>query len=293
MKKNQFLLVGAALLIVGTAWAANKVFGNKGESSIQIEQVGSNLEVRKTEVKYITSYIGDYSKNVLLKATTNTKYNTGAEGSDGTSVVEARSAKDFFGAPIWTVAADGQDVSYVNEELIRIVRYGCCGDFTRSALYNVDDGQTPATYLDDDFFTISVPNGGLNDRYMAQIDDSQAPKDKNGKTYMGTIAYFDNHQKKGLVRFYVQLPQGWGAQIMDVNLVNTDPSSKNSLRDKKMDLWDSDGNKDAKSAFHGFAMTGSIYLENKKLDLKVPVSNDQIDTSGIQVSPDLEFEVVL
>lgn len=292
MKKNKFLLMGVALFVVGTAWAANQVFKNKGESSVEIRQQGQSLEILKTEVKYITDYVPDYSQQVLLKVTTNLKYNPDAEGREGTSVIEARSGKDFYATPIWTAADQGQEVVFVNNEMIRSVRYGCCGDFTRSILYNVVTGQSAATYLNDDFFTITVPNSQLNDRYMAQIDDPKAPADKNGKNYLGSIAYFDKTQKIAIVRFYVKLPSGWGAEITDVQLVNLDPNSKNTLGNKILELWDSDGNKDAKSAFKGFAMTAKIYFGNKQLDLQVPVNDDQIDEKGIKVSPEIDFDVV-
>lgn len=147
--------------------------------------------------------------------------------------------------------------------------------------------------MDEDFFTISVPNSSLGNRYMAQVEDLKAPKTKNGKDYVGSIAYLEDTREIAIARFYVKVPPGWGTQIAEVQLMSTaGPDSKNAFRGKELELWDSDGNKDAKSAFKGFAMSGVIDFENKRLTLRVPVAQDQIDEKNIKVSPGLEFEVV-
>lgn len=293
MKKNKFGLICGAVLLTATAWAANEIFNDKSEASIQIQRQDPGLQVETKEVKYITSYLGDYSKKILLKVTTNLKINTGLDGSEGASSIEARSENDFYATPLWTVSDQGQEVRYQNDGLIRSIRYGCCGDFTRSTLYNVETGQSPATYLDEDFYTISVPNSGLGNRYMAQVDDPSAPKTRNGKDYIGSIAYLEDSRKIAIARFYAKVTPGWGTQIAEVKLVNlAGPKSKNAFRDKELELWDSDGNKDAKSAFKGFAMTGTIDFDNKHLTLQVPVSGDQIDEAHIKVSSGLEFEVL-
>lgn len=293
MKKNKFGLIGAVLVMAGMAWAAGEIFNDKGEATLKVERQDAGLQVESKEVRYITSYIGDYSRKMLLKVTTTLKFNTGQEGGEGDSVIEGRSEKDFYATPVWTVTDKGQEVSYLNDYLIKSVRFGCCGDFIRSTLYDVETGKSPGTYLDEDFYTISVPNSSLGNRYMAQIDDPNAAKTKNGKDYVGSIAYLEDTRQIAIARFYVKVPPGWGTQIAEVKLLSTaGAGSKNAFRGKELELWDSDGNKDAKSAFKGFAMSGVIDLENKRLTLQVPVDQDQIDQQNIKVSPDVEFEVI-
>lgn len=293
MKKNKFGLICAAILVTASAWAANQVFNDKAEASIQIQEDSNGLQLETKEVRYLTGYLTDYSKKMLLKVTTTVSRNTGLEGGSGNSVIEARSQKDFYATPVWTVTDKGEFVTSENDELIVSRRYGCCGDFTRSTLYNVETGKSPGTYLDEDFYTISVPNSGLGNRYLAQIDDPNAPKLKNGKDYIGSIAYLNSADTVAIARFYAKVPAGWGAQITDAKIVNLAGSkSKNELRDKSLELWDSDGEKSAVNAFKNFAMTGAIDFENQHLTLQVPVQGDNIDQANIKVSPGLEFEVL-
>lgn len=294
MRMSKWGLICGALLIAGTAWAAGQMFSDKAESSIQIQEGGyGGLEIHKKEVKYLTGYLPDYLQKVLIKVTTDLKNNTAVDGVQAQSVIEARSQSDFFAAPIWTVTNDAQEVAYENDYLIKGVRYGCCGDSTRSTLYNVANGKSPATYLDEDFYTISVPNTQNGNRYMAQIDDPAAPRTRNGKDYIGSIAYFHDNDVLAIARFYAKVPASWGTQIGDVKLISTAGSkSKNAFRGKELELWDSDGNKDSHAAFNGFAMTGTIMFDVQTLTLFVPVSGDQIDDAGIKVSAGLEFEVI-
>lgn len=294
MKKNMFGLMSAALLLAGTAWAANQVFNDKAEAAVQVQEDANGLQVSLKEIRYITGYLGDYSKNILIKATVSTSRNTGTEGVAGSAQIEARSKNDFFATPIWTATDQGEYVNYENESLIVSRTYGCCGDYTRSTLYNVETGKSPGTYLDDDFYTITVPNSGLGNRYLAQVDDKSAPKtNKSGKNYIGSIAYMNDAQTVAIARFYATVPAGWGAQITDIKLVNLAGSkSKNELRDKELELWDSDGEKNATSAFKNFGIEGAIDFENEHLTLQVPVNGDQIDQKNIKASQGLEFEVL-
>jgi len=293
MKKNKFGLICAAILLAGTAWAANQVFNDKEESSLQIQESDTGLQVEMKEVRYITSYLGDYSKQVLIKVVSSISRNTGLDGSSGKSTIEARSQKDFYATPIWTASDNGEDVRYENDDLIVSKQYGCCGEFTRSKLYNVENGKSPGTYLDEDFYTITVPNSDVGRRYMAQISDPTAPKLRNGKNYIGSLAYLNNSQEVAVIRFYAQVPSGWGAQIAEVKLENLAGSkSKNEFRGKELELWDSDGEKSASVAFKNFALSGVIDFDDQHLTLQVPVKDDQIDEAQIKVSPGLEFEVI-
>lgn len=294
MKKSKFALVcGALLVAAGTAFAANEIFNDKGEASIKIQEQDAGLIIDTTEVHYITDYLPPYAKQILVKVTTSLQINTGLEGSVGSSTIEVRSQKDNFVTPLWTVNEASQSVAVENDQLLRSVRYGCCGEFVRSTLYNVENGNSPATYLNEDFYTISVPNSSLGRRYLAQVEDPSAPSMRNSKKYIGSVAYFNDNQELGKVRFYALVPSGWGTQISEVELQSLAGSkSKNSFRGNELELWDADGSKDAKSAFKDFALSGTIDFANKHLTLQVPVSGDKIDSSRIKVSSGLEFEVL-
>lgn len=137
MKKNKFGLTGVILVVAGTVWAAGEIFNDQSEATLKIERQDTGLQVQSKEVRYITNYLGDYSRQMLLKVITTLNFNTGQEGGEGDSVIEARSEKDFYATPVWTVTDQGQEVSYLNDYLIKSVRFGCCGDFIRSTLYNV------------------------------------------------------------------------------------------------------------------------------------------------------------
>lgn len=293
MKKNKFLVLLTGLLIAGAAGAVVAAYSDKGESSITLTESHGDMDIDTVETRYITAYLGQYSKNVLLKVQTSTQYNTGRDGSTTQSVIEARSQKDSFATVLWKNTDAGGRVNYLNEEFIESISFGCCGDFDRHVIYTVATGQSPATYLNDDFFTITVPNSGLTDRYLAQIEDKTAPSTRNGQNYIGTVAYFDSTGRLSKVRFYAKVPSGWGTEILDAKIENlAGAGSKNSVRDNKLELWDSDGNKDANQAYQGFGISGHIYFENNDLSFTVPVKGDQIDASNIKTSPGLEFEVV-
>src|SRR5690348_2868649 len=77
MMKNKWGLMSAFLFITATAWAANQVFTDKAPSSIKIENSQQGLGVETTEVKYITSFLPDYAKQLLIKVTTTIHFDTG------------------------------------------------------------------------------------------------------------------------------------------------------------------------------------------------------------------------
>lgn len=293
MKMNKVLFLLMSLLFASLALAAAAVYQDQGVSSIAITDQGTSLGVQTVEVSYIKSYLGEYSKEMLLKVQTTSKSDTGLDGIQSQSLIEARSKKDFFASVVWSATDAGSIVEYLNEEMIRSMSFGCCGEFDRSVVYNVETGNSPATYLDSDFFTISVPNSGLSNRYFAQIEDKTAPSIKNGEDYIGSIGYFDVSGRLSKVRFYAKLTPGWGATIYNLKMVNLAGSnSKNEIRDHEMELWDSDGVKVATQAYQGFGISGQISFDDKELNFTLPVTGDQINAAGIKVSPGLGYEFV-
>jgi len=293
-KKVSVFIAATAVAVVGIAWAANQAYQDSSSSSIKVTQEDQSLTIETTESKYLTPYLGGYSKDVLLKVNTKYTYNTAQEGGTAQTTIEARHQKDFFATVLWQAADQGNRVEYLNEDFIQSRKYACCGDFDRSALYNVTDGKSPATYLDNDFFTISVPNSpGVGMRYFAQIQDSSAPAKKGKANFIGSVAYFEATGVKSLIRFYAEVSPGWGAAIYDVKIVNLAGSkSKNEIQDHRLELWDSDGQKDAKVAFKDFGLTGEINFEAKNLKFTVKVNGDQVNAADVQATAGLEFEVL-
>jgi hypothetical protein len=296
MKLKKVGALFAASIAAGAciAWAAVKVYEDSSLSSLKLTQDDQSLTIETTETRYLTPYLGGFSKDVLLKVVTNFVYNTAQEGGTAKSTIEARHLKDFFASPLWTVKDEGNRVEYVNEDFIQSKKYGCCGDFDRSALYNVETGKSPATYLDNDLFTISVPNSpAIGNRYLAQIQDTAAPAKKGNADYIGSIAYFDASGVKSLIRFYAEVPAGWGTGIYEVKIINlAGAKSKNEIRDHSLELWDSDGQKDAKTAFKEFGLTGEINFDTKNHKFTVKVKDDAVTAADIETTPGLEFEVL-
>ncbi|WP_413288175.1 hypothetical protein [Bdellovibrio sp. HCB337] len=293
MKKNKFLVLLSGLLIAGVAGAIAATYSDKGESSISVTDTNGDVAVKMLETRYITQYLGQYGKQVLLKVQTSTEYWSDREGLASQSVIEARSQKDGFKNVLWKSTDEGAKADYVNEEFVATTKYGCCGDFDRHTLYNIETGVSPATYLNTDFYVISVPNSDLTYRYLAQIEDKTAPASKNGQDYIGAVGYFDSAGRITKVRFYTKVTPGWGTQIDSVKVLNlAGGSSKNALRGNELELWDSDGVKVAAQAYQGFGISGEIHFDNKDLKFTVAVKGDQIDASNVEVSPELAFEVV-
>lgn len=293
MKPNKIPLLVAGLLIVGMVWAMGEIYKDQATSSVQITNEGTFLSLETVEIHYIQSYLGEFSKKVLLKVQSTHKSSTNVDGQQSTTVIEARSEKDFFAKPLWTLTDNGNEVAYLNEEFIASETFGCCGDFDRSKIYHVETGNSPATFIDDDFFTISVPNSGLGNRYFAQIDDKPTPTDKGDQKYIGSLGYFDVTGKMSIVRFYAKVSPGWSTALSDIFLLNlAGKNSKNVLRDKDLELWDNEGETLAEQAFKGFGITGKIIFASKTLVFTVPIKGDKIDAAGVKVSSGLNFDLI-
>lgn len=291
--KISAFFLAVLIVLVSMAWTMDENYRDEGKSSIQITSEGNAFAIETVQIQYIRDYLGEFDKKILIKVQSVHRSKTNTESQQSHTLIEARSVKDFFATPLWTATDTGNEVAYLNEELIASQTFGCCGDFDRSKIYHIETGKNPATFIDGDFFTISVPNSEFGKRYFVNLDDKDAPSHKNGHNYIGSIGYFDIQGKMTKVRLYVKLSPGWSTTLSDLSLVNLGgKKSKNVLQGRDLELWDQEGASSSQGAFKNFALSGKIKFENKTLNFNIAVNGDQIEASGVKTSPGLVFEVI-
>lgn len=296
MKLNKSLVAVSFLALTGVAWAANKIYSEVSSAGIEISAENGGLTIVTTEVRYLKNYLYAWGSNpvpYLVKATIENSSNTNMEGIGGQVQVEVRSATNNFAKPVWTLTdEDANNVEATNETFVGTVQYGCCGASTQTRLYAVENGQLVANVYDT-LFTIEIPNSKLSERYVARVEDKDAPEEKNGKQYIGTLGYFESTGRISKARIYADVPAGWGANLDSITLTSTNGAkSKNKIvHENRMQLWDSDSVQDAKKGFSGFAVTGNVSIQ-QDYSFTIPVNGDAFEASQVKGAAGLEFEVL-
>jgi hypothetical protein len=282
------ILAIAFALSFSPAFAGETLFKDSGSSSVVVTQEQDAFRITKTETNYVE---GDLYSNapLIYKVIKTDTYRTGSEGSQGEIKVQAIGTKKKpFDTTLFSFTAAGHEFS-VSGDFIRISEYGCCAAPTVNRLFQADTGKSIEATHDDSLINVEVPNSGLPYRYLAISEDDKAPVKKGTMTLIGSISYFSKDKVISRARIYANLPAGWGASLSDVEAI---VEGRNELNANRLELWDSEKQKNASKAFTNFGVTGSIYYESKKESFTVRVIDDKISLQDSKGSADLSIDVV-
>lgn len=294
MKKLALVTAG---LVVGAsvAFAATELFRASGAAEYVVEAKNEHgNQITKTETRFFEQSL--YEGARLYKVIERSSFNTGLDGYDAKSVIEAfKTTNTMFDTKAWSLNIAGGDFKVLNDHLVQVSVSGCCDSPTLNHIINVEAGQVVVTALDSTATELSVPNSSLESRYIAEIQDSQAPAQKGTKVYIGSFGYFMKSKLKSVARIYANVPQGWGASFYDVTPVlrAKDEYRENSRYGMNtITLWNTDKSIDAATAFAGVGMKGKLSYADKNETFSVVVSSDRFSASKSKVSADLALDLV-
>lgn len=278
---NVPFFVAGTLSIAAVAVAAGALvtYSDQGTASLKVtKDPASGMETVETvETRYFD--LG-YPTDFLAKAVIKSRRISGAESMDDEIALEVRgNDKARFDKVIWTAKEAGSEVVFPGTGFVGIRQFGCCGAPDVTRLFNTQTGKKVEA-LASPLFEIEVPNSMLPNRFMGVALDSKAPVEFAGKSYIGTVSYFSNDRIISRARVYANLPSGWGAEITELKLEDTLPSSNMQIVSddgRKATLWKTDGVRDAAQAFKGFALNGTIYYNNQVEKIRFVVNGDQFD----------------
>lgn len=294
MKRSLALMT--TVLIAGVAHAASPepsaatrtLFTNKGEASFVLSKTpgmpGDTMtltETRYLELRYPAPY--------LLKAKiTRTSYTEG-EGEMGSADLELRAdGRTRFSDVLWSAQVDASEVKFVGDEFVGAVQFGCCGAQDTTRLFNLKSGQKIEAALGR-IITLKIPNSPLNARYLSLALDSRAPKQFQGKSYIGTFSYFSNEKIIARARIYADIPPGWGTELLDLQIAD---SSKKPHDENEVSLWNSDGKEDAVKAFTGFSLQATASYASQVEHVSIAIKGDAIDETASHGSTGLAIQIV-
>ena len=286
------VLFAVAIATTIPAFAA-PAFQDKGEAKAWITPPTGDMSeaLNIVETRYFEM---GYPNENLLKAVIATTRFQGAEGLAGqTDLTMFGSGTGRLDKVLWTAKVQGSGVNVLNEDLVGVVEYGCCGSLDTTRLFNAVTGQKVEAAMGD-IYEIEVPNSyHLGKRYLSIAIDSKAAPTVGGKTYIGTFSYFTKNKIVSRVRVYADLPSGWGTDFSEMKVIGLAPSSKlEAHRSTKITLWDTDGVKDAAAAFSGFALESKLSYDKQEETVRVTIKGDKIDATLSTGTKGLHLEVL-
>lgn len=270
--------------------ASDLSFADSGTSSLKISPAVEGVrgeKIVKTETRYLEM---GYPTDNFLKAVITTTRFTGAEGGSGSVAMQLlTNGKGRLDKVAWSAVVDGEKVEVFNQELIGVTTYGCCGSSDTTRLLNVTTGlKVEAAY--GSIYQFEVPNTTLLKRYVSLAIDSKAPGKANGKTYVGTVSYYDANHIIARMRVYADLPSGWGTGFDDFKVLGGPKLQVN--RDTMVTLWDNDGVKNPVAAYNGFAVESKLVYANQEETVRISINQDTIDAAASLGSKGLYLELV-
>lgn len=287
------LAVALAAVSVVAAPALAASFQDKGESRAWITPATGNMSeaLNIVETRYFEM---GYPGNSLLKAVISTTRFQGAEGLAATTELTMfADDKARLDKVAWTAKVDGSDVKQIDESLVGVSQYGCCGASDTTRLFNVQTGQKVEAALGT-IYEFEVPNSyQLGKRYLSLAIDSKAPAQAQGKSYIGTFSYFTKNKIVSRVRVYADLPSGWATDFSEMKVVSTSPSSKLEIhRDTRVTLWDTDGQKDPARAYSGVALESTVYYDKSTEKVRIAIDGDTLSAASSTATKGLYLEFV-
>ncbi len=287
------LAVAIATVSVVAAPALASAFQDKGESRAWITPATGNMSeaLNVVETRYFDM---GYPGNSLLKAVIATTRFQGAEGLAATTELTMfADDKGRLDKVAWTAKTEGAQINLVDENLVGVVQYGCCGASDTTRLFNVQTGQKVEAALGS-IYEFEIPNSyQLGKRYLSLAIDSKAPEQAQGKSYIGTFSYFTKNKILSRVRVYADLPQGWATDFTEMKVIGTTATSKLDIhRDTKVTLWHTDGQKDPARAFSGVALESTLYYDKQTEKVRIAIDGDTLSAASSTATKGLYLEFV-
>ncbi len=293
MKKLAVLVAG---LVVGAsaAYAATELFRASGAASYVVEKSEHGEKITQTETRFFEQALyGEHAR--FFKVTERAVYYTGLDGYDAKSVIESyTTTKTMFDTKSWTAKVEGGSFKVLNDDLVQVTESGCCGSSDRNMIMNAETGTQIVTALDGSATELEVPNSKIESRYLAVIQDEQAPQQKGTRKYVGSIGYFTKSKVKSVVRVYAEVPEHWGTDLYDYEpLVRTKDEYRKGFAYgelAKITLWSSDKSADVATAFAGLGLQGKVSLPSQTETFSAVISSDRFSKSLSKASSAIELE---
>ncbi len=283
--------IGAILLLISPASLSAADFTESGDATIIIRKGEHGAsEVYKRETKFVEDFYSGFDQAKLYKVITETNYNLASEGYQEVSTVTAYNVQEgpSYGQVLWAGKFNGGDFALFSDELVKVTVSGCCGAPNENYLINKENGVVAAMTHDDSGYILQVPNTQHALKYIGKTFEEDAPSSKDGKTYIGSVIYFSKNKILNRARIYADLPDGWGTDLTELEIAGENVEVQGNL----VNLWGSDGQKDASIAFSGVSLRGKLYYADQTESFEIAIFENRISRSQSKKSRGLSLEIL-